>query len=170
MLGFMDPDLRLDYRDTAAQFAELERRMAHDGWVRPQPLEYMRTAPDFYFDGLAQIVMDRWWLGRVAPVGDAAHCSSPMSGQGTSLALLGAYILAGEVAAAGDNHERGFTYYDATFRGYVERTQGLVDLELGRDGGPIAPDDFYEVVHSIEVKEYRGQRILSKERSSAEAR
>jgi 2-polyprenyl-6-methoxyphenol hydroxylase-like FAD-dependent oxidoreductase len=47
MLGFMDSDLRLDFRDTAAQFAELDRRMADDGWVRPQLLEYMRTAPDF---------------------------------------------------------------------------------------------------------------------------
>ena len=42
MLGFMETDLRIDYRDTEAQFAELERRMAGDGWVRPQLLEYMR--------------------------------------------------------------------------------------------------------------------------------
>lgn len=154
MFAFMDPDLRLDYRDTAAQFAELERRMAHDGWVRPQLLEYMRSAPDFYFDGLAQIIMDRWARGRVGLAGDAAYCSSPMSGQGTSLALLGAYILAGELSAAGDDHERGFANYDAEFRSYVERTQRLVDLDEGMNGGPIAPDDFYQVVHSIEVKDY----------------
>jgi len=154
MFAFMDPDLRLDYRDTAAQFAELDHRMAHDGWVRPQLLEYMRTAPDFYFDGLAQIIMDNWATGRVVLAGDAAHCSSPMSGQGTSLALLGAYILAGELAEAGHDHERGFANYDATFRGYVERTQQLVDLDEGMNGGPIAPDDFHEVVHSITLKEY----------------
>ena len=154
MLGFMDAELQLDYRDTAAQFAELDRRMAHDGWVRPQLLEYMRTAPDFYFDGLAQIIMDRWAHGRVVLVGDAAHCSSPMSGQGTSLALLGAYILAGELAAAGDDHERGFANYDRAFRAYVERTQRLVDLDEGMNSGPIAPDDFYDVVHSIQPKDY----------------
>ena len=154
MFGFMDPELQLDYRDTAAQFAELERRMADDGWVRPQLLEYMRTAPDFYFDGLAQIVMDRWATGRVVLAGDAAHCSSPMSGQGTSLALLGAYILAGELADADHDHERGFANYDATFRGYVERTQRLVDLDEGMNGGPIEPDHFQEVVHSIELREY----------------
>ena len=97
MLGFMDADLRIDYRDTEAQFAELERRMADDGWVRPQLLEYMRTAPDFYFDEMSQIKMDRWSKGRVALVGDAGYCCSPLSGQGTSVALLGAYILAGEL-------------------------------------------------------------------------
>jgi 2-polyprenyl-6-methoxyphenol hydroxylase-like FAD-dependent oxidoreductase len=128
--------------------------MAGDGWVRPQLLEYMRAAPDFYFDGLAQIIMNRWAQGRVVLAGDAAHCSSPMSGQGTSLALLGAYILAGELAHAGHDHERGFANYEATFRGYVERTQRLVDLDEGMDGGPIEPDHFQEVVHSIDLQEY----------------
>ena len=97
MLGFMDPDLHIDYRDTEAQFAEVERRMADDGWVRPQLLKFMRNAPDFYFDEMSQIVMDHWSIGRVALVGDAAYCCSPLSGQGTSVALLGAYILAGEL-------------------------------------------------------------------------
>ena len=100
MLGFMDSDLRIDYRDTEAQFDELERRMADDGWVRPQLLEYMRSAPDFYFDEMSQIEMDHWSKGRVALVGDAGYCCSPLSGQGTSVALLGAYVLAGELKAA----------------------------------------------------------------------
>ncbi|MDT5231391.1 MAG: hypothetical protein QOJ56_963 [Mycobacterium sp.] len=154
MLAFMDSGLRIDYRDIATQFAELDRWMSDDGWVRPQLLAYMRAAPDFYFDGLAQIIMDRWAQGRVGLVGDAAHCTSPMSGQGTSLALLGAYILAGELAAAGGDHERGFANYDATFRGYVERNQRLVDDDEGFDGAPLARDDFYRVVHSIELTDY----------------
>jgi 2-polyprenyl-6-methoxyphenol hydroxylase-like FAD-dependent oxidoreductase len=98
--------------------------------------------------------MDRWAQGRVVLVGDAAHCSSPMSGQGTSLALLGAYILAGELTSAGGDHQRGFANYDDAFRGYVERTQRLVDDDEGFDGGAIAPDDFYRVVHSIELEDY----------------
>lgn len=44
-LAFMDTELRIDYRDTEAQFAELQRRMAEDGWVRAQLLHYMRSAP-----------------------------------------------------------------------------------------------------------------------------
>lgn len=59
-LAFMDTELRIDYRDTEAQFAELQRRMAEDGWVRAQLLHYMRSAPDFYFDEMSQILMDRW--------------------------------------------------------------------------------------------------------------
>ena len=50
--------------------------------------------------------------------------------------------------------ERGFANYDATFRGYVERNQRLVDDDEGFDGAPLARDDFYRVVHSIELTDY----------------
>lgn len=82
MLGFMDTELRLDYTDVEAQFAEIERRMSGDGWVRPQLLKFMRDASDFYFDEMAQIVMDHWSIGRVALVGDAAYCCSRWRGRG----------------------------------------------------------------------------------------
>jgi 2-polyprenyl-6-methoxyphenol hydroxylase-like FAD-dependent oxidoreductase len=153
MVGFMETDLRIDYRDTEAQFAELERRMADDGWVRPQLLEYMRTAPDFYFDEMSQIKMDRWSKGRVALVGDAGYCCSPLSGQGTSVALLGAYILAGELAAAGDDYEKGFTSYQAEFQDYVKRNQWLV-VDNIPGGAPIPQEVFDRIVHSITPREY----------------
>jgi 2-polyprenyl-6-methoxyphenol hydroxylase-like FAD-dependent oxidoreductase len=153
MLGFMDTDLRIDHRDIAAQFAELEHRVAGDGWVRPQLLQYMRTAPDFYFDEMAQIVMDRWSHGRVALVGDAGYCCSPLSGQGTSVALLGAYILAGELAAADGDYQRGFTNYHAAFNAYIQRNQWLVSDDVA-GGQPIPRDEFYRVVHSITLKDY----------------
>ncbi|OBF86621.1 hypothetical protein A5791_20690 [Mycobacterium sp. 852002-51163_SCH5372311] len=153
MLGFMDSDLRIDYRDTEAQFAELERRMADDGWVRPQLLEYMRSAPDFYFDEMSQIKMDRWAQGRVALVGDAGYCCSPLSGQGTSVALLGAYILAGELKAAGDDYERGFANYYAEFHDYVLRNQWLV-VDNIPGGAPIPQEVFERIVRSIELKDY----------------
>ncbi|OBG60819.1 FAD-binding protein [Mycobacterium sp. E3339] len=153
MLGFMDADLRIDYRDTAAQFAELERRMADDGWVRPQLLEYMRSAPDFYFDEMSQIKMDRWSKGRVALVGDAGYCCSPLSGQGTSVALLGAYILAGELAAAGDDYELGFANYHKEFNDYVKRNQWLV-VDNIPGGAPIPQEVFDRIVSSITLKDY----------------
>jgi 2-polyprenyl-6-methoxyphenol hydroxylase-like FAD-dependent oxidoreductase len=155
-LAFMDTDLRIDYRDTEAQLAEVERRATGDGWVRPQLLRYMRAAPDFYFDEMAQIVMDRWAQGRVALVGDAGYCCSPLSGQGTSVALLGAYILAGELAAAGDDYARGFANYYAEFHGYIERTQWLVSDDIP-GGEPIPREEFYRVVHSITLKDYTGR-------------
>lgn len=157
MVGFMDTDLRIDFRDTAAQFAELERRMAGDGWVRPQLLEYMRAAPDFYFDEMSQIKMDRWSRGRVALVGDAGYCCSPLSGQGTSVALLGAYILAGELKAATRDetvdYEAGFANYHREFSDYVKRNQWLV-VDNIPGGAPIPQEVFDRIVASITLKEY----------------
>lgn len=157
MLGFMDPDLRIDYRDTEAQFAELERRMADDGWVRPQLLEYMRDASDFYFDEMSQIKMDRWSKGRVALVGDAGYCCSPLSGQGTSVALLGAYILAGELKAASQDgvidYELGFINYYNAFHDYVLRNQWLV-VDNIPGGAPIPQEVFDRIVNSIDFKDY----------------
>ncbi|OSC21821.1 hypothetical protein B8W69_27655 [Mycobacterium vulneris] len=157
MVGFMDTDLRIDYRDTAAQLAELERRMAGDGWVRPQLLEYMRAAPDFYFDEMSQIKMDRWSQGRVALVGDAGYCCSPLSGQGTSVALLGAYILAGELKAASQegtvDYEAGFANYHREFSDYVKRNQWLV-VDNIPGGAPIPQEVFDRIVASITLKDY----------------
>jgi len=153
MVGFMEADLRIDYRDTEAVFAELERRMADDGWVRPQLLQYMRTAPDFYFDEMSQIKMDRWSKGRVALVGDAGYCCSPLSGQGTSVALLGAYILAGELATAGGDYEKGFATYHAEFHDYVKRNQWLV-IDNIPGGAPIPQEVFDRIVNSLTLKDY----------------
>ena len=156
MVGFMDTDLKVDYRDTEAQFAELEKRMADDGWIRPQLLEYMRTAPDFYFDEMSQIKMDRWSKGRVTLVGDAGYCCSPLSGQGTSVALLAAYILAGELAQAiqaGDDYELGFANYQKEFQDYVKRNQWLV-VDNIPGGAPIPQEVFERIVNSITLKEY----------------
>jgi 2-polyprenyl-6-methoxyphenol hydroxylase-like FAD-dependent oxidoreductase len=157
MLGFMDPELHIDYRDTEAQFAELERRMADDGWVRPQLLEYMRQAPDFYFDEMSQIKMDRWSRGRVALVGDAGYCCSPLSGQGTSVALLGAYIVAGELKAATQDgvvdYEAAFANYHTVFADYVKRNQWLV-VDNIPGGAPIPQEVFERIVRSIELKDY----------------
>jgi 2-polyprenyl-6-methoxyphenol hydroxylase-like FAD-dependent oxidoreductase len=157
MLGFADDELRLDYRDTEAQFAEVERRMSDDGWVRPQLLQYMRKAPDFYFDEMAQIVMDHWSIGRVALVGDAAYCCSPLSGQGTSVALLGAYMLAGELKRATQrdwvDHGLAFTNYFKRFHGYIERTQFLATDNIP-GGAPISQEQFDAIVNSITPSNY----------------
>ena len=85
----------------------------------------MWEASDFYFDAVSQVHLDRWSRGRVALVGDAAWCPSPMAGVGTSLALVGAYVLAGELAAAGGDHRTAFAGYEAELRGFVTRGQKL---------------------------------------------
>jgi 2-polyprenyl-6-methoxyphenol hydroxylase-like FAD-dependent oxidoreductase len=85
----------------------------------------MPGAHDFYFDAAAQTRMDHWSQGRVVLVGDAGYCASPMSGQGTSLALVGAYVLAGELAAAVDNYQVAFRQYDKEMRQFVMLNQEL---------------------------------------------
>jgi 2-polyprenyl-6-methoxyphenol hydroxylase-like FAD-dependent oxidoreductase len=84
----------------------------------------MPAAPDFYFDELSQIEMPAWSTGRVAVLGDAAACASPMSGRGTSQALLGAYVLASELVAR-DDHEEAFAAYERTLREYVAGNQAM---------------------------------------------
>ena len=88
-------------------------------------LEMMPTATDWYFDKAAQINMPQWSQDRVALVGDAAYCASPMSGQGTSLALIGAYVLAGELAATSGDCLRAFAEYENAMRPFVEANQAL---------------------------------------------
>src|SRR5262245_46520248 len=96
----------------------------------------MPTATDWYFDMAAQIHMPRWPHGRVVLVGDAAYCASPMSGQGTSIALIGAYVLAGELASASGAHLRAFAQFENVMRPFVEANQalGLRSAKLMRSG------------------------------------
>ena len=101
--------------------------MAGFGWLTPRILAHLDDTPDFYLDQVAQVVMDRWSSGRVGLLGDAAFSASPMSGAGTGLALVGAYMLAGELAAADWDPEAGFAGYEERMRAYVEANQ-----EIGR--------------------------------------
>src|SRR4051794_8303258 len=96
MFSFPAADVDVDYRDVAAQKRLLRERMAGLGWLTPRILAHLDDTPDFYLDQVAQVVMDRWSSGRIGLLGDAAFSSSPLSGGGTGLALVGAYLLAGE--------------------------------------------------------------------------
>ncbi|WP_040698483.1 FAD-dependent monooxygenase [Nocardia vinacea] len=127
MFSFPSADLDVDYRDVEAQKRLLRERMAGLGWLTPGILAHLDDTPDFYLDQVAQVVMDRWSSGRVVLLGDAAFSSSPMSGAGTGLALVGAYLLAGELAAAGWDPEAGFAGYERRMRSFVEANQ-----EIGR--------------------------------------
>jgi 2-polyprenyl-6-methoxyphenol hydroxylase-like FAD-dependent oxidoreductase len=122
---FASPPLRYDHRDTDRQKQLLTEAFAGGAWEVPRLLEAVWEAPDFYFDSVSQVHMDQWSRGRVALVGDAAYGPSPASGQGTSLALVGAYVLAGELAAAGGDHRAAFAGYERAMRGFVEQNQRL---------------------------------------------
>ena len=169
MFSFPSADFDVDYRDVGAQKRLLRERMAGLGWLTPRILAYLDDTPDFYLDQVAQVVMDRWSTGRVGLLGDAAFSSSPMSGAGTGLALVGAYLLAGELAAAGWDPAAGFTRYEARMRSFVEANQEIGRLNArsrdvpGPDAGPgpdFASEWFTELVgraiNGIELPDYAG--------------
>ncbi|AYF77890.1 FAD-dependent oxidoreductase [Nocardia yunnanensis] len=132
MFLFASAPLEYDPRDRAQQEKLLADAYADEGWEVPRLIAAMPDAPDFYFDSLSQVDMDHWSRGRVALVGDAAYCASPASGQGTSLALVGAYVLAGELAAAHGDHEIAFAAYEQRMRPFVRENQKLGPANIKR--------------------------------------
>jgi 2-polyprenyl-6-methoxyphenol hydroxylase-like FAD-dependent oxidoreductase len=111
-LGYRPPgDAERERGIVTSQFAGL-------GWHVPRLLTDMLQAPDFYFDIASQVHMDTWSIGRVALVGDAAYAAGP-GGNGTGNAVVGAYVLAGELAAADGDHAAAFDRYERRLRGYV---------------------------------------------------
>ena len=99
-------------------------QFAHDGWEFPRIREVMKDVDDFYFDVLRQVHMDRWSNGRVVLTGDAAWCPTPLSGIGTTLAIVGAYVLAGELATQSDIPS-ALVRYDSVMRPFVKEGQNI---------------------------------------------
>jgi 2-polyprenyl-6-methoxyphenol hydroxylase-like FAD-dependent oxidoreductase len=79
---------------------------------------------DVYFDGISQVHASRWFNGRLGMIGDAAYCPTPLTGMGTTLAIVGAYLLAGELFQH-DNHGDAFVAYEKRMRPFVEEIQRL---------------------------------------------
>jgi 2-polyprenyl-6-methoxyphenol hydroxylase-like FAD-dependent oxidoreductase len=114
------------FRDPEAQRDLVASVFAGDGWEVPGLVAAMRSADDLFFDTVSQIRLPRWSSGRVALVGDAAYAPSFLTGQGSSLALVGAYVLAGHLASA-PGHVAAFEAYERDTRPFVELNQGLVE-------------------------------------------
>lgn len=112
------------YRDRRSQRRLVADTFASDAWHVPRMVEAMTRAEDLFFDVVSQIHLPAWSLGRVALAGDAAHAPSFMSGQGTSVALVGAYILASELALQSDPSE-AFATYERLVRPFAEQNQAL---------------------------------------------
>jgi len=121
------PDRQLDYhhRDVERQKQLLREAFAGMGWELPRLLAELDHARAFYFDSITQLRMDTWSRGRVTLVGDAGYCPGPAVGGSTSLAVVGAYMLAGELAAAGGDHTRAFPAYEREIGDYVRRSRAF---------------------------------------------
>ncbi|WP_370968230.1 FAD-dependent monooxygenase [Amycolatopsis sp. cg9] len=102
-------------RSPGEQRALLTQLFANTGWEVPKLLEALPAADDLYVDSISQIHLDRWSKGRVVLLGDAAWCAGP-GGSGTGLGMMGAQVLAGELAAAGGDHVTAFAKYEERLR------------------------------------------------------
>ena len=107
--------LDYDHRDVARQKDQLRGRVQRDvrttstaGWIE------VEHTPTFYFDAITQLELTSWSRGRVTLVGDAGYCPGPAVGGSTSLAVYGAYVLAGEIAKARGDPVAAFAGYEAT--------------------------------------------------------
>ncbi|MDQ1023287.1 2-polyprenyl-6-methoxyphenol hydroxylase-like FAD-dependent oxidoreductase [Streptomyces umbrinus] len=125
-LNFAQPEQPHEVlRDSEAQRDLVATTFADDGWEIPAMVAAMRHANDSFFDTVSQVHMPCWSSGRVAFLGDAAYAPSFLTGQGSSLALVGAYMLARSLAAQRD-HTVAFAAYERDIRGFVELNQAQV--------------------------------------------
>jgi 2-polyprenyl-6-methoxyphenol hydroxylase-like FAD-dependent oxidoreductase len=144
-LAFRSGPVDYDRRDPATQLALLVKHFAGAGWRCADLLTAAAEADDFYFDAFLQVHMPTLSSGRVTLVGDAGYCASPLSGMGTSLALVGAYVLAGELGPADafprSDTAKALARYEATMRPYIQRCQQLpngIDGYLPKSAADIA--------------------------------
>ncbi|KAF5027504.1 hypothetical protein F66182_399 [Fusarium sp. NRRL 66182] len=95
------------------------------GWQAPRLVKAMNEARDFYAQSIVQIKTKTWSKGRVVLLGDAGYAPSPLTGVGTTLALIGACVLGGEIARHPRDISKALEAYEATLRPYVEKSQQL---------------------------------------------
>ena len=113
--------------DRKTQEELIRKEFADAGWQVRRILDAMDKTPDFYFQALQQVKMTKWSKTRVICLGDTAYAPTPLTGMGTSLAVIGAYVLAGELSKLddGEHPARALEAYESTFRPYVEQCQWI---------------------------------------------
>ncbi|MCS5734538.1 FAD-dependent monooxygenase [Herbiconiux daphne] len=142
MLAFATPEPPAEIFGTREEaYALFAEQFAGYGWEIPRFLEELRTSDDSYYDSANYVASPQWSTGRVALVGDAGYGPSLFTGQGSTMAMIGAYILAGELARGADL-ESALASYDALLRPFVEATQagieGMVFQLAPRSEGDLA--------------------------------
>jgi 2-polyprenyl-6-methoxyphenol hydroxylase-like FAD-dependent oxidoreductase len=119
---FADPSPEIPH-DLPGQKALLRDKFSGSGWECGDILDTLDAAEDLYVDCVSQVRMDSWSRGRVVLVGDAAFCISLLGGQGSALAMVAAYILAGELKRALGSHQTAFAQYEERLGDFIARKQ-----------------------------------------------
>ena len=124
---FEDQSLDRDSENMHTQKALLRKRFGSSGWECPQILNALDASDDLYFDRVSQIRMNTrhglWTKGRITLIGDAASCVSLLGGQGSALAMIAAYILAGELHRSKGEYALAFRRYQELFGSFVLKKQ-----------------------------------------------
>ncbi len=169
---FKSPQIPYEHYDVAAQKKILKDAFIDEkGWEVQRLLKAMANAPDFYFDSVSQIHMDTWAKGRVALVGDAAYGPSPASGQGTSLAIVGAYILAGELHNTSGDYAKAFANYKEEMRIFAQKNQkfGQIVAKMLVDSSKAKPWMINLMLHVPGLMRFVSKRVTGKVKKAANA-
>lgn len=138
--------------------AALQRAFGEAGWECPAILDAMNASDDLYFDAVSQVHMDQWYSGRVALLGDACFCPSLLAGQGSALAMAGAYLLAGELDAAGGDYTVALQRYQTRFKPFIDaKLKGAL-----RSAGWFAPRTKLGVLMRTQVTRLMNAPLISK--------
>lgn len=139
--------------DAYAQKALVAKRCSHLHGEIPRMIELMPEAKDFYFGALAQVRMESWSKGRVTLVGDAAYCPTPFTGQGTSLALVGAFVLAKELKRSPEDYAGAFARCETRMLPFVRKNQDMLSMQRRQ---PIADDVLDAAKNAIDIEDLGG--------------
>jgi 2-polyprenyl-6-methoxyphenol hydroxylase-like FAD-dependent oxidoreductase len=145
---FRTPEpLDYHYRDVDRQKQLLREHFAGIDWEVPRFLAELDAAPTFYFDSITQLRLDTWSRGRVTLVGDAGYCPGAAVGGSTSLAVVGAYTLAGALATHAPDYTAGFSAYERDMADYVRRSRTFA-IAAAKKVVPASRFDLWVVVNA----------------------
>jgi 2-polyprenyl-6-methoxyphenol hydroxylase-like FAD-dependent oxidoreductase len=138
---------KLNAYNRASKMQALEKTLGDLDWLIPQLLQGTKHTDDFFFDAVAQIQMEQWHSGRVALAGDACQCLTLLAGQGASMGMAGAYMLASELHKANGDYHTAFPAYQHLLQPEIERRQkdarGLAGSFVPRNNFEIAISHFF---------------------------
>jgi 2-polyprenyl-6-methoxyphenol hydroxylase-like FAD-dependent oxidoreductase len=122
LVTFLRKDHGINGDTPAGRRASLRKALDGRGAIADRVSAELDTVDDFYFGPMSQVQASPWSQGRFVLLGDAAFCPTPFTGKGTALALVAAYVLAGEIKR-GTNYSHAFAGYERLVRPYVEAAQ-----------------------------------------------
>jgi 2-polyprenyl-6-methoxyphenol hydroxylase-like FAD-dependent oxidoreductase len=119
---FASKPLRYERDNIEQQQRLLANAYRGGAWQIPELMEGLSGATEFYMDSVSRVTIDRYSQGRIALLGDSAY-GNTLGGFGTGLAIVGAYVLAGELLRAKGEYGIAYTQYESKFRGYAKVSQ-----------------------------------------------